>query len=53
MEMRILVESLTRLYLAGNADSNAEKMVTYEDAADRLTKRSITQEEFDYITSGA
>lgn len=39
--MRILVESLRRLYLAGR--------LTAEQIYERLAKGTITQEEYDYI----
>lgn len=42
--MRTLVESLKRLY--------AKKNVTQEKLADMVKKKTITQEEYQYITGG-
>lgn len=42
--MRTLVESLKRLYAKGN--------VTLEKLADMVKKKTITQEEYQYITGG-
>lgn len=41
--MRILVESLKRLYESGR--------VTKEELLDRVAGRKISQEEYEYITS--